>query len=81
MILPQNYGITPQNTIRKGNLNGGIIDSISQAQSAIATYEQQAKELEKTQSQLQSLIAISYVVLGLGGSYIVYKFLMERSKK
>ena len=80
MMLPQGYGMMPQKAVRKGYLNGGIIESIAQAQSAIATYDQQAKELERTQKQLQSLIAVGYVVMGIGGSYLVYRFLQEMGK-
>jgi glucose-6-phosphate isomerase len=79
MMLPQGYGM-PQKAIRKGQLNGTILDSIAQAQQAIDNYEKQSKELERTQKQIQTLTGIAIVVFGLGGSYLFYKFLKEMGK-
>ena len=76
MILPPNYGQHHQ-VVRKGNLNGGILESIAQAQNAIANYERESEELKKTQDQLQFLIATGSVMLFVGGAYGVYKIIQE----
>ena len=79
MMLPQGYG-TPQPAIRKGQLNGTILDTIAQAQRTIENYEKQSEELERTQKQLQLLSIVGITVLGIGGSYWVYKFIKETQK-
>ena len=79
-MLPQNYG-RYQTTIRKGNLNGTILDSIAQAQQAIENYEKQSRELERTQNQLQFLITLGTVIGVVGGTYITYKFIKDLNKK
>jgi len=74
MMLPQGYG-QPQKAIRKGQFHGGLLDTITKVQSTIDTYEQQAKELERTQKQVQFLTTMGIIVLGLGGSFMFYRFL------
>ena len=63
MMLPQNYGNTYQPAIRKGQLNGTIFDTITQAQRAVDNYEKQSEELAKTQQKAQLLITMGTVTL------------------
>ena len=80
MMLPHNYG-QYQMAVRKGALNGTILDSIVKAQNAIDNYEKQSQELARTQAKLQNLITVGQVVLGLSGIYLVYSFLNKVNKK
>jgi hypothetical protein len=81
MMLPQNYGNTYQPAIRKGQLNGPILDTITQAQRAVDNYEKQSEELAKTQQKAQLLITMGTVTLMLGGIFIGYKLLTLKSSK
>jgi hypothetical protein len=80
MMLPQGYGQS-QKAIRKGQFHGGLLDTITKVQSTIDTYEEQAKELERTQQQIQFLTTMGILVLGLGGSFLFYRLLKSVDKK
>jgi hypothetical protein len=79
MMLSQGYG-QPQKTIRKGQFHGGLLDTLTKAQSTIDNFEQQSKELERTQQQIQFLTTMGIIVLGLGGSFMFYRFLKTINK-
>ena len=74
--LPPNYHQYVQHgMVQHNDLNGGLLDTATKVQSTIDNFEQQAKELERTQQQVQFLTTMGIIVLGLGGSFMFYRFL------
>ena len=81
MTLPYNYGNTHVPVVRRGQMNGTILETIANAKTAIDNYEKQSEELARTQEQAQFLIMTGTVLLTLGGIFLTYKFIKEVNKK
>ena len=73
MIIPPNYGQTNP-TVRKG-LGIALFDTVAKVHSTVETFEDQAKELERTQKQVQFLTAIATILVLMGGTYGSYRFI------
>tara|TARA_R110001592_G_scaffold358508_4_gene663563 strand:- start:1816 stop:2079 length:264 start_codon:yes stop_codon:yes gene_type:complete len=81
-ILPPNYGeYVEHGMVRKGHLNGGLLDTITKVQTTVDNFEQQSVKLEQTQKQIQFLTSMGIIVLGLGGSFLFYRFLKTVNTK
>ena len=82
-MLPPMYGQNTPVIVKQGNVNhyGNLNQQLAKISGILSGYEKNVEEAEKTQAKIQILTNMGIIVMGIGGSYLIYKFLTDLRKQ